>query len=293
MDKFKLITDYKNNEKYRASFNELAIGTFGIDFEPWFQKGFWNENYICYSYVDGDKVISNISVNKLEIMWKGQKKKAVQIGTVMTHPDYRKKGLVSSLMKIVLDEYEKDVDFIYLFAADNALSLYLKFGFKPEIESTFSMELNVDKDPDTKLRKLDFSNKEDLNLIRKLASERTYISQKLGVKNDEHLILFYCLYVFSDNIYYLEEENTIVIFSIEDNELNLYDVLSKNSINIESIILKIASSKVKKVNFNFTPDLKFMKLEIKDLQKDDYTFLVKSLSVETIDKFLFSETSHA
>lgn len=293
MENFKLITDYKNNDKYRLSFNKLATSTFGIDFEPWFQKGFWNENYIPYSYVDGDKVIANISINKLDIIWKGQKKKAIQIGTVMTHPDYRKRGLASSLMKIVLDENEKNVDFIYLFGGDNALNLYLKFGFKPKVESTFSMALNINKDSDIKLRKLDFSNEDDLNLIRKIASERTYISEKLGLKNDEHLILFYCLYVFSDNIYYLEEDNTIIIFSIDGDELNLYDILSKKNIDLESIVSKIASSKVRKVNFNFTPELNSKKLHIEELQENDCTLLVKSLLVETEDKFLFPETSHA
>lgn len=293
MNDLKYIKDYKDNEKYRLSFNELAINTFGIDFEPWFQKGFWNDSYICYSYIDGNKIVSNISINKMDIIWEGQKKKALQIGTVMTHPDYRKKGLASSLMRTILDEYEKEYDIIYLFGGDSALSLYYKFGFKPLEESKFSLAVSNSEASECKLRKLDISNKEDLMIISRLSSNRTYISEKLGVTNDQHLILFYCLYVFLDNIYYLEEEDTIVIYSIDDNELNLYDVVSKKSINLESIILKITTPKVNRVVFHFTPCLKSIKVDVEDLHRCDCTLLIKPVSMKSNNKFLFPITSHA
>ncbi len=79
MKTYKFIKDYKNNNNYRLSFNNLAKKTFGIDFEEWYQQGFWNENYICYSYVNNNKVISNVSLNTMELIIDGKIQKAIQM----------------------------------------------------------------------------------------------------------------------------------------------------------------------------------------------------------------------
>jgi predicted N-acetyltransferase YhbS len=97
--------DYKNNEKLRNSFNTLASMVFGINFEKWYKLGLWNERYIPFSYVEGEQVIANVSVNLLDFVVNGKEKKAIQIGTVMTHPDYRNRGLSASLINKVLEEY--------------------------------------------------------------------------------------------------------------------------------------------------------------------------------------------
>ena len=39
MSDYKMISDYMNNDIYRISFNKLAINTFGLDFEQWYQNG--------------------------------------------------------------------------------------------------------------------------------------------------------------------------------------------------------------------------------------------------------------
>ncbi len=80
---------YKNNDRLRTSFFKLAADTFDIDFERWYQQGGWSEHYIPFSFVDGNEIVANASVNTVELVISGQRKKAIQIGTVMTHPDYR------------------------------------------------------------------------------------------------------------------------------------------------------------------------------------------------------------
>lgn len=287
----KFIKDYKNDDNYRLSFNKLAMTTFGIDFEPWYKKGFWNDRYICYSYAEEDKIISNISVNRLDIMWQGQEKSAIQLGTVMTHAEYRNKGLASRLMKIILEEY-KNIDFIYLFSNDNALNFYERFGFKPLVQSEFSAIVNADKLKSKKLKKLNILNKDDLNLMSRLFKHRAYISDRLGVTNDGQLIFFHCLYGLSNHIYYLEESDTIVIFTINKDRLDLYDVISQDNIDLDNIISEIAPPEIKKVNFYFTPDLKSIKPDIHELREEDSTLLVKPL-IEIKDKICFPYTSEA
>ncbi|MBN6185372.1 GNAT family N-acetyltransferase [Aneurinibacillus sp. BA2021] len=128
MSLYERISDYKENRKYRESFIELARQVFGIDFTRWYEKGCWDGNYVCYSYVDRARVVANVSINKMTVIVEGKEYKAIQIGTVMTHPEYRKQGLSKKLMYHVIDTYEKECDFIYLFANDSALDFYPAFG---------------------------------------------------------------------------------------------------------------------------------------------------------------------
>ncbi|MFB6362816.1 hypothetical protein ACFCP7_01990 [Paenibacillus elgii] len=81
MGEVRLISDYRQNEVYKESFNELAKQTFGLDFKEWYDKGCWNDDYICYSFVDGDTIIANASINKTVLTSNGKEYKAIQVGT--------------------------------------------------------------------------------------------------------------------------------------------------------------------------------------------------------------------
>ncbi|MGG4402259.1 GNAT family N-acetyltransferase [Paenibacillus amylolyticus] len=255
MQELIFMKNYKNNEVLRKSFFELAVNTFEINFEDWYQQGYWGERYIPYSYVDGDQVIANVSVNILELIIQGEKKKAIQIGTVMTHPDYRGKGLSTRLMNKVLEEYENKYDYMYLFANESVLDFYPKFGFKPVEEHLFSINYTAKKSPEpANIRKLNVTNAEDLRLIQKLASERLPVSQHFATHHAQGIFMFYCLNVFSDDIYYLENENVIVIYQKENNHIELFDVVSLNEMNMNDILDEIADDDTEKITFHFTPD---------------------------------------
>ncbi|KGP78541.1 MULTISPECIES: GNAT family N-acetyltransferase [unclassified Paenibacillus] len=255
MQEFIFKKDYRNNEALRTSFFELAANTFDLKFENWYKQGFWGERYIPFSFVDGDQVIANVSVNILEFIIHAEKKKAIQIGTVMTHPNYRGKGLSARLMNKVLEEYENKYDYMYLFANESVLDFYPKFGFKPVEEHLFSMNYTAKKSPEpANIQKLDVTNAEDLRLIHKFASERLPVSQHFATNHTQGIFMFYCLNVFSDDIYYLENENVIVIYKKEKHNIDLFDVVSLNKIHMTDILHQIADEDTEKITFHFTPD---------------------------------------
>ena len=251
MGKLKLIYDYRNIPRYRLSFYELAKKVFGINFEKWYERGGWNDRYICYSFVHENKMAANVSVSKMDIILEGEAKKALQIGTVMTHPEYRGKGLSAKLIYTVLEEYEKKSDFIYLFANESVVNFYPKFGFKHFAESRFSLDINIKKTESHNIRKLDISSDDDLRLIVNFSRERRPVSKILGVINDYHLLLFHCIYVFHNSIYYLEDEDLIAIFKEEEDKLFIYDLISKGDFSFEDILSDLSSGGRKKSNFLF------------------------------------------
>ena len=132
--KYNYITVVKNDDRLRESFNELTRKTFCFDFVSWYETGHWGEMYLPHVLVDGDKVISNVSVNLMQFDLNGEKKNYIQLGTVMTDPEYRDQGLNRFIMEQILREYEGKVDGIYLFGNDSVLDYYPKFGFRPSKE---------------------------------------------------------------------------------------------------------------------------------------------------------------
>ncbi|WNS41451.1 GNAT family N-acetyltransferase [Paenibacillus sp. MMS20-IR301] len=254
---FEFIKDYKHNEVLRQSFFSLAADTFELQLERWYEEGFWNERYIPYSYAEGNRVIANVSVNLLELIIDGVKCTAVQLGTVMTHPDYRGRGLSARLMDKVLEDYGDQAEFMYLFANDTVLDFYPRFGFRPVEEQLFSMDCpagTAGSAGSAEIRKLDLSISGDLNLISALAAQRLPVSERLSVSGAQGLLMFYCLNVFSNNLYYLEDEELLAICQQENGQLEIFDLISTKPLSIRETAFKLADSSTETIVFHFTPD---------------------------------------
>ncbi|MBO0523528.1 GNAT family N-acetyltransferase [Clostridium botulinum] len=178
--KYSYICNYKDNSILRDSFNELTEKTYGFNFKQWYEDGYWGDKYIPYSLLDGDNVVSNVSVNIIDFLILGEQKRYVQIGTVMTDEEYR--------------------EFVYNMAC-NTISL-----------------------------------------------------SKLSMKNNASLIMFYSTSFMKDNIYYLEDYNTVVICDFDEDILYVQDVFAKKEVNLDNIIDVMMKYETKKVILGFTPN---------------------------------------
>lgn len=295
----RFVKDYKSNETLRLSFNQLAIDTFGIDFEPWYQKGFWTDDYICYSYAADDRVVANVSVNQMSLVWDGQEYCALQIGTVMTDPEFQKKGLSYKLLDTVIKEWDDKVDFIYLFGNDLALNMYMKFDMKPFEEHRYSAKLPIgSKDKqveglDYNIRKLDLSKDEDLEFMVEMARKRVSQSDAIGIHKDLHLMMFYCYKFYSNNVYYIEDKDAIVVMEEDNGVLHLYDVISEKIQSIDELVSLLPHESSSKIEFHFKPCDCDLDVEEALLNVDDRTLLIRHKGLEPKQKFRFSSFSHA
>lgn len=244
----------RDNDKVRCSFFGLAKATFGIDLESWHREGFWKDRYIPYAWVDGEEVAANVSVNTLDWVLHGEIRRAIQIGTVMTRPEYRLMGLSASLFRRVLEEYEGRYDVMYLFANESVQEFYPRFGFHAAAEHVFGWNIENIKPEPAKLRKMDIGAADDLRLIYRLACNRVPVSRRFGTVHAEDLLMFYCLNAFPNDIYLLEEEETLVVFKKEEGQMDLYDVIGAYDVNLHSVIRKLAGPDMQRVVFHFTPD---------------------------------------
>jgi GNAT superfamily N-acetyltransferase len=274
-----MIYDYKDNKVYRDSFNRLATLVFGIDFEEWYQKGFWDDRYICHSFLRDNEVIANVSVSKMDLVINGLNRKAIQIGTVMTHPEFRGEGLSGLLMRRVLDIYEHDCDIFFLFANSSVINYYPKFGFTALPESHFTLKFHPISIVDTTLRKLNCSKEDDLELIKRMVLSRRPISEHFGVSNNLGIFMFYALNVFPEFLYYSEVDEAIIVFQNEGQTLHLYDVVSQCDINFKGLLSRITNESTENIHFYFTPDQFTEQAQYEPIDKNEDILFVKSSCV--------------
>ncbi|CAH2715875.1 hypothetical protein BACCIP111895_03059 [Neobacillus rhizosphaerae] len=293
MKKYELVSDYRNNESLKESFNALAMKTFKLDFRGWYNKGYWNDKYIPYSFVDEGKVISNASINKISIIINGKMYKGIQIGTVMTDENYRNQGLAKQLMKHIMKEYENTCDFMYLFANDTVLDFYPKFGFTRLNESEYSLDLaksSIQMNMDAKVKQLTIEN--DLALLEQFAENRHVNSMILDVEHNESLLMFYFTVVFHEAIFYVEDLETIVVMEEEEDTLHIFDIISLNAPNVEAILASIVKETMKKVVFYFTPDFTIEGMTATIMPNDDDALFVLTKKSLLKGNFMFPLTSH-
>ncbi|GAM15376.1 GNAT family N-acetyltransferase [Mesobacillus selenatarsenatis] len=264
----KLVSDYRQSEALRNSFIQLAADIFGLNFKSWHEHGYWDERYIPFSYADGDMIVANVSVNELDFIIEGKSYKALQIGTVMTHPEYRNKGLSASLMNHVLDVYQGKYDFMYLFANDRVLDFYPKFGFEEVEEYQYAAKISAGQGG-FELRKLELAD--DLDLIEKTVYERVPVSKTFSTANSSGITMYHILNVFPDHLYYHAEEDAVVIFTMENRVVQLYDVISTATINIKNIVAGFGETDC--IEFHFTPDYRDLQFQRCPFKRDGALFV--------------------
>ncbi|MGK0468342.1 GNAT family N-acetyltransferase [Clostridium sp.] len=290
MNDYIIVSNYMNNEKYRLSFNKLSMDIFESDPEKWYEKNLYYNKCAFYSYIYHDKVVANISVNIMDLIVDGQKKTALQLSGIMTHPAHRNKGLSASLINYIIDKYENEYDIIYIFAEDSVLSFYTKFGFKQIIEDSYELDTNQINRKEIMIKKLEIDDKNDCDTILRSIKNRQPLSKKLDIFNDLWPLHIFCMYVYTDDMYYLEDEDTIVIANREDGCVHIYDVVSLAPIDIDSIIEKIITPDDEKIEFHFIPESnKYNILKISKKRPDNWLFVRSNNTV--FKEVLFPLTS--
>lgn len=124
---YQLVKQVRENSPLRKSFIDLAVKTFDLSFEEWYQQGYWTDAYIPYAFVERNKVIANASANIIDLRWQGEPRRYIQIGTVMTEPDHRNKGLAGQLIHHILQDWQQEADaFLFIRQSHHG-------GFLPQI----------------------------------------------------------------------------------------------------------------------------------------------------------------
>lgn len=285
-----LVKNYYNIDALRLSFNELAQKTFGLDFEDWYQNGYWGDNYNPYSIVDDGKIVANVSVNLIDILWDGCKKHFIQLGTVMTEENYRNRGLIRQIMEEVEKDYGNSTDGMYLFANDSVIDFYPKFGYRKAAEYQCSKHVSFTND--RSIIQVPMNNKKEwIVLEEKIRNSATF--GNFDMTDNSDLIMFYVTKFMQENVYYDKQQDAYVIAEIEDNKLLIYNIFSMQKVNLDKVIESFGKE-IEHVALGFTPDNK-SGYTISEVREEDTTLFIKGDGFADFEssELMFPTLSHA
>ena len=264
-----ILHNYRHDAALRRSFNELVEATFGLNFENWYQNGFWSDCYDPYSLLVDGKIVANVSLNRTDLRIGGETKRIYQLGTVMTAEGYRRRGYIRAIMDRI-EEDTRDADGIYLFANDSVLDFYPKFGFRQGRECLHSRA--VAQQGPCRMKNIPMSSPADWMQLQR-AMEKNAFRSACDMVGNTGLIFFYVSQFMKDCVWFCEDLNAWVIAEIADGTLTLHNIFSSKPITLKDVIAAFGAG-IHRVVLGFTPAHPD-DFTCEELREDNTTFFVK------------------
>lgn len=290
-----LVSNYMRDDTLRHALNDLTKKTFGFDFESWVTGGYFEGDYIPYSFIEDGTIISNISANRMTFLQNGVEKNYIQIGTVMTDKAYRRQGLAKKLMDHVVKQYKDSCDGFYLFANLDAVDFYDKCGFSKETEYRYSIknEFCMKKSAGEIFMPVNTGDKQMkqkyMDMVR-----RSAVNSSLEQLNKFGLQMFYTADM--ENIYYAKDMDCFIVADMEENTLLLQSIICENYVTLLDVLQRVRGE-YHKCQLGFTPALKDMDICVAEQYDgaDDYRLFYLGEQLKSIEneKLYFPELSHA
>ena len=290
-----LVSNYMCDDTLRHALNDLTKKTFGFDFESWVTGGYFEGDYIPYSFIEDGTIISNVSANRMTFLQNGVEKNYIQIGTVMTDKAYRRQGLAKKLMDHVVKQYKDSCDGFYLFANLDAVDFYDKCGFSKETEYRYSIknEFCMKKSAGEIFMPVNTGDKQMkqkyMDMVR-----RSAVNSSLEQLNKFGLQMFYTADM--ENIYYAKDMDCFIVADMEENTLLLQSIICENYVTLLDVLQRVRGE-YHKCQLGFTPALKDMDICVAEQYDgaDDYRLFYLGEQLKSIEneKLYFPELSHA
>ena len=290
-----LVSDYMSDNTLRHALNELTRKTLFFDFEDWVTGGYFEGDYIPYSFIEDGKIISNVSANRMTFLQNGVEKNYIQIGTVMTDETYRRQGLARKLIEHVVKQYKDSCDGFYLFANLNALDFYDKCGFARETEYRYKVKEDFCRGR-SKGECFVPVNTADVQMKQKYMDmiRRSAANSSMEQINKFGLQMFYTADM--ENVYYAKDMDCFIVAETEENTLLLQSIVCENKVALSDVLQRV-SGEYRQCQLGFVPDLKDMDMCVAEKYDgaDDYRLFYFGEQLKSIEKekLYFPELSHA
>ena len=204
--------------------------------------------------------------------------KILQLGTVMTAPEYRGRGLGRTIMEYI-DRAYADADGIYLFGNDSVVDYYPKFGFRPGREMEYRKEVSLSGENRAVQVKMDgpaaWAQLAD-------AMERSTFREGCKMVGNPELIFFYVSQFMQEAVFFLPHLDAWVIAEPEDGALTIHNIFADGAVTVDDVIRSFGAG-VKTVSLGFAP-ADPDGWEIRELKEDDCNFFVKGGAFDEFEK---------
>jgi len=271
----------------RNSYNRLATDTFGLSFENWYNSGFFDNSHIPYTMFDGEKAVANVSVNKMDILSEGKTRKCIQLGTVMTRPEYRNQGLARILMEQVIADFADSTDCVFLYGNSSVTEFYPRFGFEKLPQYYYTKPVLFTED---NCRKLYMTDHDDIQILKQ-HYEKTNPFSAMQQVGGFGLLMFYCSSFFADFVWYHKESDAVIIAEQDGDTLICYDIFCDAGRDFNSIISAVSAPGTTRIKLAFTPS-DTQGFDMAQDNNPDTTLFVKGADIFAGGRLRLTDTSH-
>lgn len=235
-------------------------------------NGFWDTTYKPFSYLQEGQVIANVSMFSLPMFVNGERIYAAGIQSVMTHPEYRRKGLMKQLLCKVLQEIDTKYECAILFTEKP--ELYEPFGFRVVQEYLMTLSYENILPRSSSLRKLNFYDEKDMELIKEIIENAQQLSMEFSTLNYRSSFYFNMYDAkWNEKLYYSKKLDALIVFEVKNQVLKLFGIFAQIFPILDDICAEI-SEPFTEIEFYFYPDeLGLEEVACKEFQSETYLMI--------------------
>ncbi len=238
-----------------------------------------DDTYKALSFLQEDKAIANVAVFSLPLLVNGERINAAGIQSVMTHPNFRRQGLMKQLMSKMIEEIDKKCECTLLFTEKP--ELYTSYGFKVVQEYLMTIPYDKKDNNDSLLRELDYYMEEDRKLIHETIDSSQRLSNNFSTLNF-HPSFYLNMYnsEWNEKLYYSEKLDALIVYEVDNEKLKLYGVFAPVIPVLDEICGEIAE-RFTEIEFYFSPDqLGVEGVQFTELQSSKYLMVRSSRELD-------------
>lgn len=246
-------TQYWKDEVLLSAFKTLLYDIHQLDFSLLIESGFWDDNYVPFTFFKDGKAISNVCIYSVPCIINGEEKQLAQVSGVGTLPEFRKQGLNRELTKRAIEWAKNQHEFFFLFADDEAVDYYDNGGFTPIKQYLIRQTLQENQQLPFTKKPLEKLGLERLDFIAEAVEKRSPVSNIFATMSLK-LTMFHVLYTLPDHLYYIKELDTIIAMEQKKNCLAIYDLIAPSMPSLEMLLPFIINESINELEFHFYPD---------------------------------------
>lgn len=251
MDLRALTIEHESAEWHEAFLQFVPKVFPSIGFRRWRELGGWDERYVSLALAEGDRIVANASLCRMDLVLNGEPVRGWQLGAVGTLPEYRNRGLQARLLPRLL-EHTGASDLVFLFANDDVLEFYPRFGFARVRESLFRSPCRVMPEGPP-LRALDLESAEDRALLQRVAARAEPVTTLFGARDYGNTLLWYWANFLPHALRYALDCDAIFVVAQDARRLRVLDIQSASPVDLSAYLPRLVTAPTTQLEFGFTP----------------------------------------
>lgn len=247
------LTITAGDREWHEAFHDYVARVFpGVSFRRWAEYGGWQEGYQVFALLDANRIVASAALTRMDVVLQGRAVRGWQLGAVGTDPDYRGRGLQRRVMQRVLAQPGAE-DLVFLFANDDVLDFYPRFGFRREREHVFTTPHRA-QPAGTPFRVLAPDNDADRALLARVAAVAAPTTALFGARRYETILLWYVCNFHGEHAHYVPEHDAIIVAEQAGSTLLVYDVLARASFDLAPHLPRLIGAPIERLDFLYSPE---------------------------------------